>query len=76
MSEQTTKAKISSWAVPTPEDDALWEGMTRDEQLAAMQEHFNSPNCSTSTDLTVADVVERARAARKERQASNGDRNL
>lgn len=60
----TAPGTISSWAVPTPEDDALWEAMTREQQVAAMQDYFRSPECTTSTDNSVDDVVARARARR------------
>lgn len=64
MTESTTKHKITSWAVPTPEDDAAWDAMTRTEQLEALQEHFSHPDTTTTTETTVAEIVERTRAAR------------
>ncbi len=67
-----TKQKISSWAVPTPEDEALWEKMTREEQLAALREMANHPDTNTPTDVTVAEILERTRAARKAKTASDG----
>ena len=72
MSDQITTRKIESWAVPTPEDDDLWQSMSRDEQLAALQEHFSSPETTTTTDVTVAEIVERVRQKRKAKQATHG----
>lgn len=72
MSDQITTRKIESWAVPTPEDDDLWQSMSRDEQLAALQEHFSSPETTTTTDITVAEIVERVRQKRKAKQATHG----
>lgn len=46
--------------------------MTREEQLAAYQAHFNSPACSTSTETTVAEIVERSRTQRKTKPAPDG----
>ncbi|MGI9404847.1 MAG: hypothetical protein ACR2O4_00630 [Hyphomicrobiaceae bacterium] len=65
MTDTNTKPKISSWAVPSAADDATWERMTRDEQLEALRDHLNGLDCSTATDVTVAEVVEEARAALK-----------
>ena len=66
------KAKFTSWAVSTPEDDALWDSMTRDEQLDALRELANHPDTNTSSDTTVAEIVERTRAARQTKQAKDG----
>lgn len=66
------KAKFTSWAMPTPEDDALWDSMTREEQLDALRELANHPDTNTATDTTVAEIVERTRAARKAKQAKDG----
>jgi hypothetical protein len=55
---------VSSLAVPTAHDDALWEGMTREQQLAALQDHFASEDCTMPTTSTVAEIVARARADR------------
>jgi hypothetical protein len=72
MSESKTAAKLASWAVPTKADDEAWESMTREEQLAAYQGHFSSSACSTSTETTVAEVVERSRTIRKTKNAADG----
>jgi hypothetical protein len=72
MGEQNTAARVSSWAVPTRADDEAWARMTRDEQLAAYRAHFDSPSCSTSTDTTVADIVERSREKREAKSAPDG----
>lgn len=72
MSKAKTAVGISSWAVPTRADDEAWERMTREEQLVAFQEHFNSPACATSIETSVAEVVERSRAARKTKSAADG----
>jgi hypothetical protein len=72
MSQSKIAARISSWAVPTKADDEAWERSTREEQLAAYQEHFNSPDCSTSTETSVAEVVKRSRTARKTKRAADG----
>ncbi len=55
----------------TPEDDALWDSMTRAEQLDALRELANHPDTTTATDTTVAEIVERTRAARKAKQTKD-----
>ncbi len=72
MSETKTEAKISSWAVPTKTDDEVWERMTREEQLAAYKELFNSPAATDFTTTTVAEIVERSRTARKTKPGADG----
>jgi hypothetical protein len=72
MDEQKTAARISSWAVPTRADNDAWARMTREEQLAAYRAHFDSPSCSTSTDTTVAEIVERSRVKREAKPAPDG----
>jgi hypothetical protein len=67
-----TGARLSSWAVPTKADDEAWERMTREEQLAAYQAHFNGSACSTSSETTLAEIVERSRTARKTNRAADG----
>ena len=59
--------KIASWAVPSEADDAAWQGMTRDEQLAAYQDLANHPDTKTSSDATVAEIVERTRQRKAKR---------
>jgi len=77
MSESKTAArlaqKITSWAVPNQAEDQLWQTMTREQQLAALKERFASPECSTPTDISVAEIVERTRKARKAKPATNGN---
>jgi hypothetical protein len=72
MSEQQATAGTSSWAAPTEADDEAWQRMTREEQLAAYQTHFNSPARSTSTDTTVAEIVARSRTRRQTKSAADG----
>jgi hypothetical protein len=60
----TPAATPSSWAVPTARDDEIWNAMTREQQLAALQDHFASDDCSIPSTGTIADIVARARAAR------------
>jgi len=69
VSEVTEKNTV--WAVPDETQDETWPRMTRDQQLAAYQERFASPGCSTSTDTSVAEVVERTRAVRSTNQQGN-----
>ncbi|MGF1620899.1 MAG: hypothetical protein ACFCUR_09815 [Rhodomicrobiaceae bacterium] len=64
--------KLSSWAVPTQADDEAWARMTREEQLAAYQERFNSPACMSFTETTVAEIVNRSRTNRKTKNAADG----
>ena len=52
-----TAPSLSSWATPTRQDDALWEAMTRQQQLAALQGHFASDDCVTPTTRTVDEIV-------------------
>lgn len=46
--------------------------MTREEQLAAYKELFNSPAATDFTTTTVAEVVERSRTARKTKPGADG----
>lgn len=57
----TGSPALSSWAVPTTHDDEIWEAMTREQQLAALQAHFVSADCTTPATQTVAEIVARAR---------------
>lgn len=59
-----TKPRLSSWVVPSAEDDAAWAAMTRDEQLAALQAMANAPETSTPSNKTVAEIVAETRARR------------
>jgi hypothetical protein len=52
----------SSWTTPTDDDDRQWEALTRDEQVEAMRDLLTSPACSTPTDTTIAEIVERTRS--------------
>lgn len=63
--------KMSSWAVPSKADEAAWERMTRDEQLAAYRELASHPDTNTPTEATVAEIVERARQRRAKRAADD-----
>ena len=54
---------VSSWAVPSKQDDEVWEALTRDQQLAALQSHFASDECTTVSLRTVSEIVARARAS-------------
>ena len=63
---------ISAWAVPTPKDEIVWQTMTREQQLAALQAHFLSPECTTPTDATLAEIVARTRAEREEKRSVDG----
>lgn len=65
MSDTRAKARTASWAVPSAEDDRLWQAMTREQQLAALQEHLGSADCVTPTEATIAEIVARARANSK-----------
>jgi hypothetical protein len=58
-----SKKSIASWAAPTQADIDAWESMTRDEQLEALRALLNSPDAQTMTDVTVREIVDRARAA-------------
>lgn len=71
MSTTNTKPDFSTrfWTCSTPEDDAAWEAMTREEQLAALRALANHPDTNTSSDVTMADIRE---AARKRSAARNG----
>jgi hypothetical protein len=74
MTDAKAAARVSSWAVPTKADDEAWARMTRDEQLAAYKELFNSPAATDFTNITVAEIVERSRTARKTKQAADGQK--
>ncbi|MCA3261953.1 MAG: hypothetical protein ING44_08430 [Telmatospirillum sp.] len=55
---------LSSWAVTTARDDEIWNAMTGAQQLAALQDHFASDDCTAPSTGTIADIVARARTAR------------
>jgi hypothetical protein len=61
---ETPTPTLSSWAVPTARDDEIWEAMTREQQLAALQEHFALDDCTAPSSGTIAEIVARARAGR------------
>ena len=58
----TAAPSLSSWSTPTRQDDATWEAMTREQQLAALQKHFTSSDCVTPTTRGVNDILVAARA--------------
>ena len=63
--------KILSWAVPSEADDAVWQGMTRDQQLVALQDLADHPDTNTPSDATVSEIVERTRQ-RRAKQGTDG----
>jgi hypothetical protein len=65
MSEAKTTAKPSSRAVPAKADEEAWAWLTREEQLAGYKELFNSPGATDFTDIIVAEIIGRSRAALK-----------
>lgn len=71
MSNQITKHRFTSWAVPTPEDDAVWNAMTREQKLQALQDLAHHPDTTTTTDITVAEIVARSRASRRSEAADD-----
>jgi hypothetical protein len=72
MSEQKTAERFSSRALPTKADDEVWVRMTREEQLAAYRERFTSPACTSFTETTIAQIVERSCRSRKTKTAADG----
>ncbi len=42
---------------PTPAEAAAWEAMTREQQLAVLREHINSPDASTDCGRTMDEIM-------------------
>jgi hypothetical protein len=63
----------SSWTVPTGDDDRQWQALTRDQQIAALRDLLTSPACSTPTDTTIAQTVERTRSENRVRYTVKTD---
>lgn len=61
MSEIETRSGLSSLAVPSSDDDAAWEDITRQQQLAALQELANHPDQKIISDLSPLEILERHR---------------
>ena len=74
MSNTKTLFRPTSWACPTGEDNRQWDALTRDEQLATLQNHFASTNCTTATETTVDEIVARVRAERDATAADHADK--
>ncbi len=62
----TPAPTLSSWALPTARDDEIWEAMTHEQQLAALQGHFASDDCTAPSIGTIAEIVARARTVRSD----------
>jgi hypothetical protein len=67
MSDSQVKTSATSWATPAEGDNRRWDGMTRAQQLAALQALAQDADTTTTTDLSVSEIVERARAAKARR---------
>ncbi len=72
MSKPSTALRLSSLAMPTAADIEQWEAMTRDQQLATLQEALHHPDASTPTDSTVADILAEVMAERRAKRARYG----
>ena len=42
---------------PTAAEAAAWEAMSREEQLAILRDHVNSPEASTDSGLTMQQIM-------------------
>lgn len=67
MSKPNTAPRLSSLAMPTAADIELWQAMTRDEQLATLQEALRHPDASTRTSATVSGILAEVIAERRAR---------
>lgn len=55
---------------PTNEELAVWNALTRDEQIARYREYLQHPDCKRLSDATMADIraeAQRRIAARRRR---------
>jgi len=67
MPDAKTRAMPS--ALPPSEAElAVWNALTRDEQIARYQEFFAHSDCNTFTDETAEDIIATARARAKARR--------
>jgi predicted Fe-S protein YdhL (DUF1289 family) len=60
-----------AFAMPTAEEIAAWNMLSREEQLAILREECSHPDCEIITSDTMADIlaIARERAARKQHAA-------
>lgn len=58
MPDTDTKMKFSKrfWTCSSPGDDAAWQAMTRDEQLAALRDLAHHPDTGTQSDASIEDI--------------------
>jgi len=64
MTETATRVSPSPLA-PTEVEQAPWNRLTQDEQIARYREYLSHSDCDEVSDATTADVLAEARAAVK-----------
>jgi hypothetical protein len=66
MTDQTDDSM--AFAMPSPEEIAAWNALSREEQLARLRQEFAHPDCDIVIDDSMADILAlaKARAARKQ----------
>jgi len=62
MSETATRVSPSPLP-PTEAEQAAWNRLTRDEQIARYREYLSHPDCDEVSAATMADILAEARAA-------------
>jgi hypothetical protein len=55
MTESTTDSM--AFAMPTGEDIAVWNALSREEQLARLRKECAHPDCDTISDDSMADIL-------------------
>jgi hypothetical protein len=62
MSQTTDKlTRVMPSATPTEAELAAWAALPRDEQVRRYQEALAHPDCGTTTDDTMSDILAAAR---------------
>lgn len=58
MANADTKIDFSArfWTRSSPEDDAAWQALTREEQLAALRGLAHHPDTATPSDASLEDI--------------------
>jgi hypothetical protein len=64
-----TLSRVVPSAAPSDAEIAAWQRLPRDEQLRRLQSRLTHPDCASVSDATMSDILSRAQAAAKLRQA-------
>jgi hypothetical protein len=69
MTKHKISWRLSSLAMLTDADIEQSQAMTREQQLATLQEALHHPDASTPTDSTVAEILAEVRAEHQAKRA-------